>query len=190
MGGGYRVGNPDGYGPGALTEFPTADDYAMAVGGTAKELCAEWDLGTPRLILEAGGYLVTDAVALLARVGLRKTRRAGGEAREWASIENTSGLPLRPPADVPVPPRGGGGEPDATTPPTRASRSRARSAPTTTSPTRSLLPALRRGDLIAVLDNGSYCEAVTSDYCAVPIPPSRDGVGGPRRDHATARDRR
>src|SRR4051794_1584732 len=74
MGGGYRVGNPAGYGPGALTEFPTADDYAMAVGGTAKELCAEWDLGTPRLILEAGGYLVTDAVALLARVGLKKTR--------------------------------------------------------------------------------------------------------------------
>ena len=91
MGGGYRVGNPAGYGPGALTEFPTADDYAMAVAGTAKELCAEWDLGTPRLILEAGGYLVTDAVALLARVGLKKTRRAGGEAREWASIENTSG---------------------------------------------------------------------------------------------------
>ena len=35
-----------------------------------------------------------------------------------------------------------------------------------------LLPELRRGDLIAVLDNGSYCEAITSDYCAVPIPPA------------------
>jgi Diaminopimelate decarboxylase len=32
------------------------------------------------------------------------------------------------------------------------------------------LPTLERGDLIAVLDQGAYCEAVTSDYCAVPIP--------------------
>jgi diaminopimelate decarboxylase len=32
------------------------------------------------------------------------------------------------------------------------------------------LPRLRRGDLLAVLDNGSYCEAITTDYCAVPIP--------------------
>ena len=39
MGGGYRVGNPHGYGPGRLTEFPSAADYAMAIGGTAKELC-------------------------------------------------------------------------------------------------------------------------------------------------------
>ena len=33
-----------------------------------------------------------------------------------------------------------------------------------------LLPQLRAGDLIAVLDQGAYCEAVTSDYCAIPIP--------------------
>ena len=45
MGGGYRVGNPHGYGPGRLTEFPSAADYAMAIGGTAKELAAEWISG-------------------------------------------------------------------------------------------------------------------------------------------------
>jgi diaminopimelate decarboxylase len=171
MGGGYRVGNPDGYGPGRLTEFPSAEDYAMAVGGTAKELCAEWDLGTPRLILEAGGYLVTDAVVLLARVGVQKTRRAGGESRAWASIENTSGYHfvrrlmfrfhhevvvanrMRDEADTPVSICG----------PICADDDVAEGA---------VLPVLRRGDLLAVLDNGSYCEAVTSDYCAVPIPPS------------------
>ena len=189
MGGGYRVGNPAGYGPGALTEFPTADDYAMAVGGTAKELCAEWDLGTPRLILEAGGYLVTDAVALLARVGVKKTRRAGGEAREWASIENTSGyhfvrrLMFRFHHEVVVANRMN----DVAD--TRVSISGPICADDDVAD-EVLLPALRRGDLIAMLDNGSYCEAVTSDYCAVPIPPSRDGLGGPRRAHAPARDRR
>jgi diaminopimelate decarboxylase len=32
------------------------------------------------------------------------------------------------------------------------------------------LPELARGDIVAVLDQGAYCESVTSDYCAVPIP--------------------
>jgi diaminopimelate decarboxylase len=190
MGGGYRVGNPDGYGPGRLTEFPSVDDYAMAIGGTAKELCAEWDLGTPRLILEAGGYLVTDAVVLLARVGVQKTRRAGGESRAWASIENTSGYHfvrrlmfrfhhevvvanrMRDEADTPVSICG----------PICADDDVADGA---------VLPALRRGDLLAVLDNGSYCEAVTSDYCAVPIPPSvmvSDGRAALTRRRETADD--
>lgn len=171
MGGGYRVGNPAGYGPGALTDFPTADDYAMAVAGTAKELCAEWDLGQPRLILEAGGYLVTDAVALLARVGMKKVRRAGGEERAWASIENTSGyhfvrrLMFRFHHEVVVANRMRD-EAD-----TRVSISGPICADDDVA-SDMLLPELRRGDLLAILDNGSYCEAVTSDYCAVPIPPS------------------
>jgi len=190
MGGGYRVGNPEGYGPGRLTEFPSADDYAMAIGGTAKELLAEWDLGTPRLILEAGGYLVSDAIALLARVGLRKTRSAGGETREWASIENTSGyhfvrrLMFRFHHEVVVANRMRD-EAD-----TRVSISGPICADDDVADN-ALLPALRRGDLIAILDNGSYCEAVTSDYCAVPIPPSvmvRDGRAALTRRRETADD--
>ncbi len=171
MGGGYRVGNPEGYGPGRLTEFPTADDYAMAVGGTAKELCAEWDLGTPRLILEAGGYLVTDAVALVARVGLAKTRRSGDETRRWAYVENTSAyhfvrrLMFRFHHEVVAANRMN----DATD--TRVSIAGPICADDDLA-AEILLPALRRGDLLAILDNGSYCEAVTSDYCAVPIPPA------------------
>jgi diaminopimelate decarboxylase len=190
MGGGYRVGNPAGYGPGALTEFPTAGDYAMAVAGTAKELCAEWDLGTPRLILEAGGYLVTDAVALIARVGVKKTRRAGGEEREWASIENTSGyhfvrrLMFRFHHEVVVANR----MRDAAD--TRVSISGPICADDDVAD-EVLLPALRRGDLIAILDNGSYCEAVTSDYCAVPIPPAvmvSEGRAALTRKRETADD--
>jgi diaminopimelate decarboxylase len=42
------------------------------------------------LILEAGGYLVSDAVALIARLGGSKTRRAGAEQRSWTFLEDTS----------------------------------------------------------------------------------------------------
>jgi diaminopimelate decarboxylase len=32
------------------------------------------------------------------------------------------------------------------------------------------MPLLYPGDLVAILDQGAYCESVTSDYCAIPIP--------------------
>jgi diaminopimelate decarboxylase len=169
VGGGYRVGNPAGFGPGQPTEFPTADDYAEAIAGCARDLCAEWRLGSPELILEAGGYLVSDAVALIARLGGSKTRRAGAEQRSWTFLEDTSSYHFvrrtmygfhhqvvvasrmhdRP--DGPVSIAG----------PVCTDDDVAIDAP---------LPRLRRGDLLAVLDNGSYCEAITTDYCAVPIP--------------------
>ena len=68
FGGGFRVGNPAGYGPGRLTSFPTADAYAETIGG----LVASADIGRPRVLLEAGGYLVSDAAVLLATVGFNE----------------------------------------------------------------------------------------------------------------------
>ena len=169
VGGGYRVGNPAGFGPGKPTEFPTVDAYAEAIAGCARDLCAEWELGSPELILEAGGYLVSDAVALIGRLGGSKTRRAGTERRSWMFLEDTSSYhfvrrmmygfhhqvvaanrmhdPLIGEASIAGP--------------VCTDDDVAIDAP---------LPQLRRGDLIAVLDNGSYCEAITTDYCAVPIP--------------------
>ena len=32
------------------------------------------------------------------------------------------------------------------------------------------LPRLEPGDIVAILDQGAYCESVTSDYCAIPTP--------------------
>ena len=90
LGGGYRVGNPEGFGPGRQRAFPTADEYASAIAGTVARVCEEWSLGTPELILEAGGYLVSDAVALVGRVGLSKSRRSGADERRWAFLEDTS----------------------------------------------------------------------------------------------------
>ena len=161
----------------------------MAVGGTAKELCAEWDLGTPRLILEAGGYLVTDAVALLATVGVKKTRRAGGQVREWASIENTSGyhfvrrLMFRFHHEVVVANR------MRDVADTRVSISGPICADDDVADD-ALLPALRRGDLIAdprqrVVLRGGHVRLLRR-----PDPARRDGVGRPRGAHAQARDGR
>ncbi len=177
IGGGYRVGNPEGFGPGQRREFPTADEYATGIAGTVATGCAEWGLGTPELILEAGGYLVSDAVALIGRVGLTKTRRSGGDERRWAFLEDTSSYHfvrrlvygffhqvvvadrMSEPAAGPVSIAG----------PICADDDVALDA---------ALPQPRRGDLVAVLDAGSYCEAITSDYCAVPIPAAVMVSGG------------
>ena len=169
LGGGYRVGNPEGFGPGRQRAFPTADEYASAIAGTVARVCEEWSLGTPELILEAGGYLVSDAVVLVGRVGLSKSRRSGADVRRWAFLEDTSSYHFvrrliygfyhhavianrmeEPPAG-----------PVSIAGPICADDDVVLDV---------ALPAPRRGDLVAVLDNGSYCEAITTDYCAVPIP--------------------
>ena len=169
IGGGYRVGNPSGFGPGRPTEFPTADEYAEAIAGCARDLCAEWRLGSPELILEAGGYLVSDAVVLIGRLGGSKMRRAGAEQRSWTFLEDTSSYhfvrrtmygfhhQVVAAGQMNDPPEG----PKSIAGPVCTDDDVAIDA---------MLPRLRRGDLLAVLDNGSYCEAITTDYCAVPIP--------------------
>ncbi len=170
MGGGYRVGHPDGFGPGRLTDFPTADDYAQAVAGTLSSVLADApELGRPRLLLEAGGYLVADAACLLARIGFTRTRGTGDSAIRMGFVEDTSGYHfvrrlmqdfyyrtvLASRMNDPAPHRW------TLYGPVCAPDDLARDVP---------LPDLRRGDLIAMLDNGAYCEAVTSDYCAIPTP--------------------
>jgi diaminopimelate decarboxylase len=120
-------------------------------------------------MLEAGGYLVSDAVVLVGRLGGSKVRRAGAERRDWTFLEDTSSYHfvrrtmygfhhqvvaasrMNDPPDGPISIAG----------PVCTDDDVAIDA---------VLPRLRRGDLLAVLDNGSYCEAITTDYCAVPIP--------------------
>lgn len=169
VGGGYRVGNPEGFGPAQQRDFPDADQYAAAIAGTVARLCSEWQLGTPELILEAGGYLVSDAVALIGRAGLSKTRWSGADERHWLFLEDTSSYhfvrrlvygfyhQVVVANRMPEPPAGR----ISIAGPICADDDVVLDAE---------LPTPRRGDLIAVLDNGSYCEAITSDYCAVPIP--------------------
>jgi diaminopimelate decarboxylase len=190
LGGGYRLPRAHGAGPGGITEAPTAEEYAAAIGGRLRGLDREHGLGEPELLLEPGGYLVSDAAVLLASVGLCKRRRAGDGVVDWVFLENTSsyhfvrrlmfdfrhhvvaaGKLLGPPA-APV----------------------SLAGPICTDDNVTLdaaLPELERGDVVAVLDQGAYCESVTSDYCAVPIPASVlacDGRSEVIRRRVTARD--
>jgi diaminopimelate decarboxylase len=169
LGGGYRLARAHGVGPGAISEAPTAEAYAAAIGGRLGELDAEHGLGEPELLLEPGGYLVSDAAVLLASVGLRKRRRAEEGAVDWVFLENTSSYHFvrRLMFDFRhhVVAAGKLAEPSAATV--------SLAGPVCTDDNIALdvsLPGLERGDVVAVLDQGAYCESVTSDYCAVPIP--------------------
>jgi diaminopimelate decarboxylase len=169
LGGGFRVARAHGVGPGAITEAPSAEEYAAAIGGRLRELEHEHGLGEPELLLEPGGYLVSDAAVLLASVGMRKRRRAGDGIVDWVFLENTSSYHFvrRLMFDFRhhVVAAGKLNEPNAS-PVSLA-------GPICTDDNVALgvsLPDLDRGDVVAVLDQGAYCESVTSDYCAVPIP--------------------
>ena len=169
LGGGFRVARAHGVGPGAITEAPTAEEYAAAIAGRLRELDQEHGLGEPQLLLEPGGYLVSDAAVLLASVGLRKRRRAGVATVDWVFLENTSSYHFvrRLMFDFRhhVVAAGKLLEP--------ATETVSLAGPVCTDDNVALdasLSALERGDVVAVLDQGAYCESVTSDYCAVPIP--------------------
>ena len=169
IGGGLRKGRETGFGPARQISFPTVEEYAESTAGEMRRLLHKNPLaGSPRLIVEAGGYLVADATMLLAAVCFEKTT-SGSRGSRWIFLENTSAYhfvrrllfdfyhevcvasPLRP------------GQVTATNVagPICTDDDIARGE---------MLPPLMPGDIIAVMDQGAYCEAITSDYCAVPIP--------------------
>jgi len=169
FGGGFRVGRPEGFGPAGIAECPPVDDYARAVAGRVAELLSAYGLGEPTLMLEAGGYLVADAGVLLAEVGLSKRRVSAFGSRRWIFLENTSSyhfvrrliygfehhlVPATRMRDRPAGVFSVAG-------PVCADDNIGLDVP---------LPDLKAGDILAVLDQGAYCEAVSSDYCSVPVP--------------------
>jgi len=177
IGGGFRRGRAEGYGPGGLRSFAPIDLVALGVAGEIRSACETHGLALPELLLEAGGYVVSDAVIFAAKVGFTKTVVHGDERRDWAFLENTSAYhfvrrllfdfyhhPLLA-NRLDAPPTGMLTIAGATC----AEDSVAADVP---------FPRVVRGDLIALLDQGAYCEAVSSDYCAIPLPAvvlARDG---------------
>lgn len=170
FGGGFRRVRPEGFGPSPIANGPTAEAYAQAVAGKVGELVERHKLGSPSLLIEPGGYLVADAAVLLCSVGLRKSRRrAGSEERRWVFVENTSAYHfvrrLMFAFEHHVVVASHLNEPE--------SEIVSLAGPICAGDEIAIdvrLPRISRGDIIAVLDQGAYCESVTSDYCAVPIP--------------------
>lgn len=177
LGGGFRRGRPEGYGPARLRSFAPIDEVAQAIAEEIRSACANEGLALPLLMLEAGGYVVSDAVVFLAKVGFTKTIVHGEERRDWAFLEDTSAYhfvrrllsdfyhhPLL--ANRPDEPPAGRI--------TIAGATCAEDSVATDVP----FPSVVRGDVVALLDQGAYCEAVSSDYCAIPLPAvvlARDG---------------
>lgn len=163
LGGGFRVPKAHGFGPGGITDIPPVDAYAEALG----EVVRRHGLDDVELLLEAGGYVVADAVVLLATVLQRKPASDGGD--DWVFVRDTSAYHfvralmygfrhhVLAASRMDVEP---------------AERVRLAGPVCTTDSLAEgvLLPRLEPGDVVAVLDQGAYCEAVTSDYCAIPIP--------------------
>ncbi len=177
IGGGFRRGRPEGYGPGGLRSFAPIDAVARVITDEIRSACTAHGLAVPELVLEAGGYIVSDAAIFAAKVGFTKTIVHGEARRDWAFLENTSAyhfvrrllfdfyhhplLASRPD----LPPIGTLSIAGATC----AEDSVATEVP---------FPRVARGDIVALLDQGAYCEAVSSDYCAIPLPAvvlARDG---------------
>ena len=163
VGGGFRRARPEGFGPGGIAHAPAAEEYAEVIAAGVSAFARASAAEPPELVLESGGYLVADAGVLLAKVGMTKERRSGAGARRWVFLEETSGyhfvrrlmfgfahhVVVANKADV-----------DATETVSVA-------GPICADDDVALdvaLPALSRGDLVAVLDQGAYCEAVASDY--------------------------
>lgn len=168
LGGGFRANNSRPFGPGGLTDFPTAHQYGQEVGGHVADLVRRSGLGEPELLLEAGGYVVSDAVTLLARVGFRKPA-PHSSAHAWVFVEETSAyhfarrLMFDFHHDVVTANK-------MTAEPSEEVIIAGATCASDSLTSRVKLPPLDREDLIAVLDQGSYCESISSDYCAIPAP--------------------
>ena len=169
IGGGLRKGRGTGFGPARQVSFPTVEEYAEATAGEMRRLLREKPLAsTPRLIVEAGGYLVADATMLLAAVCFEKTV-SDSKGDRWIFLENTSAyhfvrrllFDFYHEVCIASPPRLGLVSAANVAGPICTDDDIARG---------SMLPPVMPGDIIAVMDQGAYCEAITSDYCAVPIP--------------------
>ncbi|MEV8637133.1 alanine racemase [Streptosporangium sp. NPDC051023] len=170
-GGGYRVKTDTGYGPGAVRSLPEIDAVADATAGYTARLLAEAGLPEVEIWAEPGGYIVSNAAVFVARVGVRKSAYVRDEQRQWLFLEDTSAYHFvrRLMVDVYHPAV-------AATKMTEPCTERVHIAGATCAPDEVTppvaMPTLTHGDLIALLDQGAYCESVSTEYCALPLPPT------------------
>lgn len=168
LGGGFRKPRPHFFGPDKVRSIPKIDDYAHTVTSTIKKELAHDHGRLPELILEPGGYIVTDAVTLLSTVGNIKSVNKGSGKGKWVSVDASAYMfarklifnffhqtliankLLEPPSET-VDIVGNTCAYDYICDKVR-------------------VPRLERGDIIATLDQGSYCETISTQYCAIPRP--------------------
>ena len=163
LGGGFRVPKAHGFGPGGITDIPPVEAYAATLGDVVRR----HGFDDAELLLEAGGYVVADAVVLLVTVLHRKAALDDGD--DWVFVRDTSAYHF-----VRALMYGFRHHVVAANRAAEEPTERVRIAgPVCTNDSLAegvTLPRFEPGEVVAVLDQGAYCESVTSDYCAIPIP--------------------
>jgi diaminopimelate decarboxylase len=166
FGGGFATPRAEGLGPfGNDRDAPPIETYADLITGTLTEELDRHGLPRPRLIVEPGRAIASNIAVLLGSVGVVKRF---GDERTWVSLDvsqnlvvNTLTMAYHYHAVV-------------------ADRVTAEPAPPVdlVGPLCSFdflgqgrsLPAVARGDVVALLDTGAYCESKSLQFNALPRP--------------------
>ncbi len=166
LGGGFRKPRPHLFGPDKVSSIPDINEYAQVITSVIKKEIPHADL--PELVIEPGGYIVTDAVTLLSRVGNIKDVKKGIGKGKCVAVDSNAYMfvrklifnfyhqtviankmlaPLREVVDI----VGNTCAYDYVGDKVK-------------------VPHIERGDIVATLDQGSYCETISTQYCAIPRP--------------------
>lgn len=166
FGGGYpHERDPESGAPSGSHAVGTPEEYAEAITSTLRTALADRSLGEPRLVLEPGRRLVSNATVLLTRVGVVK--RLPTRSATWVNVDaSTNHVPR-------VPLQGYYYEIVHAT----KGRDVGDTEVNVVGPTcvidllgRRPLPSVRQGDLLAVLDVGGYAEVLANQFNLLPRP--------------------
>jgi diaminopimelate decarboxylase len=166
FGGGYpHERDPESGAPSGSHAVGTPEQYAEAITSTLRTALADRSLGEPRLVLEPGRRLVSNATVLLTRVGVVK--RLPTRSATWVNVDaSTNHVPR-------VPLQGYYNEIVHAT----KGRDVGDTEVNVVGPTcvidllgRRPLPSVRQGDLLAVLDVGGYAEVLANQFNLLPRP--------------------
>ena len=167
IGGGWTFGKWYGTGPNSQMDddsAPTADDYARECAKAIKDEAARLDFPLPKLRLEPGRALSGPAGVAVGTVGAIKT----GDTKKWVNLDlSTNHISWAAILDWyyhALPVRNAGAEGTETVDlvgPLCNSDELGRHRK---------MPPLQRGDFVAFLDTGGYCESSAARYNAQRLP--------------------
>ena len=166
FGGGYpHERDPESGAPSGSHAVGTPEEYAEAVTSTLRTALAEHSLREPRLLLEPGRQLVSNATVLLTRVGLVKRLPTGSTT--WVNVDASVNHCPR------VALQGYYYEIVHATKGREAGDTEVSVVGPTCVPDllgQRRLPSLGQGDLLAVLDVGGYAEVLSNQFNLLPRP--------------------
>lgn len=90
LGGGFRKMRSYGFGPKRIVSIPSVEEYAETLTSVINQDVIAREIGKPHLVLEPGGYIVSDAVTLLSAVGSIKSVDSGPGAGKWVALDSSA----------------------------------------------------------------------------------------------------